>query len=118
MKPLRSLILILVVFVNFTLHAQDVYKTPSGAKYHLATCRMVENVSQKLTVAKALSLNLEPCKICKPTTGNLNFISNVEQKPKGQGSTTQCKGMTKKGTRCLHRTIIANGFCFQHNPDK
>lgn len=118
MKYLRSLVLILVVFLNIPSYSQDVYKTPSGTKYHLATCRMVENVSQKLTVEKALSLNLEPCKICKPAVSNLNFISNIEQKPKGQGATTQCKGMTKKGTRCLHRTSIANGFCFQHNPDK
>ena len=32
--------------------------------------------------------------------------------------TVQCKGMTKKGTRCQHMTRIANGYCFQHNPDK
>ena len=31
--------------------------------------------------------------------------------------TVQCKGLTKSGTRCKHMTRIANGYCFQHQPD-
>ena len=33
-------------------YSQNVYKTPYGKKYHLASCRMVENVSSKLVDAK------------------------------------------------------------------
>ena len=114
----RSVLIILVFLLGSAqyLSAQDVYKTPSGAKYHLATCRMVENVSEKITVEEADKLGLDPCKICKPaTTISYNLASN-NQTPKGQSSTTQCRGRTKKGTRCLHRTSIADGYCFQHKP--
>ena len=32
----------------------------------------------------------------------------------GLGQTTQCKGITQKGTRCKHMTYNANGYCYQH----
>jgi hypothetical protein len=38
---------------------------------------------------------------------------------KDQGTkqaTTQCLGKTKAGKRCEHMTKIANGYCFQHQP--
>ena len=56
------LLLLLSVFAK----AQSVYKTPSGAKYHLANCRMVNNVSKQISVSEAITLGLAPCKICKP----------------------------------------------------
>lgn len=31
-----------------------------------------------------------------------------------QHITVQCKGFTKKGTRCKHYTSNASGYCFQH----
>jgi Family of unknown function (DUF5763) len=108
--------LIPVILISFQLRAQDVYKTPSGEKYHLATCRMVKNVSEKISPAKAKELGLEPCKICKPhDIYTSNLISPNKQS--GQGETVQCKGTTKAGTRCKHMTRIANGYCFQHDPD-
>jgi len=78
---------------------------------------MVENVSEKISQAKANDLGLEACKICKPSQG---FTQNLISKNKAQGQkqTVQCKGQTKAGTRCKHMTSIANGYCFQHNPDK
>lgn len=51
-------------------YSQNVYKTPSGEKYHLATCRMVENVSKMLlSKSHIATYKLPPCKICKPTIG-------------------------------------------------
>lgn len=53
----------LVLFL-FTVHgigtAQTVYKTPSGKKYHTATCRYVKNVSHKLSIKEARSNRLGP----------------------------------------------------------
>jgi hypothetical protein len=95
---------------------QDVYKTPSGKKYHLGSCRMVENVSQKITLEDAVQLNLEPCKICKPNLVSSSLLTN--QTERGIDKTVQCRGITKSGARCKHHTRIANGYCFQHNPDK
>lgn len=77
---------------------------------------MVKNVSEEISKAKARELGLEPCKICNPE--NI-YASNAPSVPKAQGqsNTVQCKGMTKKGTRCKHMTSIGNGYCFQHQPE-
>lgn len=95
--------------------AQSVYKTPSGKKYHLATCRSVKNVSEKITLQEALEAGLEACKICKPKQESA-FASPIK-KTEGTAKGVQCKGYTKYGTRCKHFTKIGNGYCFQHQPD-
>lgn len=107
--------LLFLLLLPFSLKAQTVYKTPSGAKYHLSTCRMVKNVSEEIATAKAQELGLGPCKICNPA--NI-YGANTPAIPKAQGesNTVQCKGMTKAGNRCKHRTSIANGYCYQHQP--
>lgn len=106
--------IIALVLLSISLKAQTVYKTPSGAKYHLATCRMVKNVSERLSVSEAVKLGLEPCKICLPQ----NIITTVisANKAQGQNTTVQCKGLTKAGNRCKHMTSIGNGYCYQHQP--
>ena len=106
----------LLIVTVFSAKSQFVYKTPSGKKYHLASCRMVENVSQRLTIDQAQHLNLDPCKICKP--GNQTLITSQAdtKKVNGQSITTQCKGMTKARSRCKHMTRIGNGYCYQHQP--
>ena len=103
------------LLISFSLKAQKVYKTPSGAKYHLATCRTVKNVSEEITITKARELGLEPCKICKPPA--ISSSNTSANKAQGQGATMQCRGTTKAGARCKHMTSIANGYCFQHQPN-
>lgn len=103
MKALKLLALLLI---GIQITAQDVYKTPSGEKYHLATCRMVKNVSEKISVPKAKLLGLEACKICKPH--NIYSLALISaDKESGQGKSVQCKGITKAGSRCKHMTRIA-----------
>ena len=77
---------------------------------------MVKNVSYEITVAQAKELGLQPCKICNPQNiyGGSSPASNKAQ---GQNTTVQCKGLTKAGTRCKHMTSIANGYCYQHQPE-
>lgn len=110
------LLFLLFVFSFSTLisKGQNVYKTPSGQKYHLGSCRMVKNVSEEITISQAKEMGLEPCKICNPPA----FISAGQQKnqAQGQGTGVQCRGLTKAGNRCKHFTRIANGYCFQHQP--
>jgi hypothetical protein len=106
--------LLLTVIAGLQVHAQDVYKTPSGKKYHLASCRMVENVSEKISIQKAVELGLEPCKICKPDFLVKQTVTN--KKLQGQNTTVQCKGYTKADARCKHMTSIGNGYCYQHQP--
>ena len=113
---MKHLKIICLLLLSLSVKSQNVYKTPSGEKYHLATCRMVKNVSQEITLNEAAEMGLLPCKICKPQTiSGSNLVS--PNKAKGQSNTVQCKGTTKAGNRCKLMTSIANGYCFQHNPD-
>lgn len=115
---MKSLITFLLFTIFINGYSQAVYKTPTGKKYHLASCRMVNNVSTELTIAEAHKLGLGPCGICHPPTSTISNFKTAN-KAKGQiNGTVQCKGITKNGTRCKHRTSIANGYCFQHDPDK
>ena len=103
-------------FIGFIfINAQTVYYTPSGAKYHQANCRMVKNVSNKTNLNSALEKGLSACKICKPISG-LGISSSGTKKPVGTETTVQCKGTTKSGSRCKHKTKMGNGYCFQHQP--
>jgi hypothetical protein len=104
--------LLLLLFLPLSIRAQTVFKTPSGAKYHLASCGMVKNVSEEITVRKAKELGLLPCKICNPQ--NIYAAGVTPHKAQGQNTTVQCKGFTKAGSRCKHMTSIANGYCYQH----
>jgi hypothetical protein len=111
----KVLPILILLLLSLSSKAQKVYKTPSGAKYHLATCHTVKNVSEEITISKAKELGLQPCKICKPP--DISSSNASANKAQGQGATVQCKGTTKAGTRCKHMTRIANGYCFQHQPN-
>lgn len=115
MKKIVLLIMLFLCCNTTAILAQHVYKTPSGKKYHLATCRMVENVSKKISLDKATESGLGPCKICKPPVGAM-AIPDCDKEGKGTDKTIQCKGTTKAGSRCKHMTRIANSYCFQHSP--
>ncbi|KMQ61020.1 hypothetical protein ACM40_15050 [Chryseobacterium sp. BLS98] len=112
MKYLISILLLLSV----SLSGQTVYRTPSGAKYHLASCRMVKNVSAGLQVNKAVEMGLQPCKICNPPSATVYRIVSRPKKVSGTDKGNQCLGTTKAGTRCKHYTRIGNDYCFQHVP--
>lgn len=105
---------IILLLLSVSLKAQTVYKTPSGAKYHLANCHMVKNVSEAISLEKAAELGLEPCKLCRPQSTTVQPLIN--KKAQGKGDTRQCMSLTKAGTRCQHMTAIANGYCYQHQP--
>lgn len=80
-----------------------VFTTPNGSKYHLPNCRIITNVTERVTIDKAKELKLQPCKICDPPD-----IYDLENQ------LVQCKAFTKSGVRCKHMTRISNGYCFQH----
>ena len=110
----KPILLIIIAFQLFFIgKGQSVFKTPSGTKYHLATCRMVKNVSEEITLQQAQQLGLQPCKICNPGSA---IIAAGSKSAQGQNETVQCQGFTKAGTRCKHMTKIANGYCYQHQP--
>jgi hypothetical protein len=97
--------------------AQVVYVTPSGSKYHRGNCRMVENVARELTLQAAIAQGYLSCRVCKaPLLESQGY--SAPNRPRGTSSTRQCKASTARGTRCKHKTSIANGFCYQHDPGK
>ena len=108
--------LFLILFFTLHLNAQKVYKTPSGSKYHLASCRMVKNVSSEITLESAAKQGLSPCKICNPSSISVYFFSSGTKKANGVNAKNRCKGITKAGTRCKHYTSIGNDYCYQHQP--
>lgn len=95
--------------------AQNFFKTPSGARYHLSNCSTVKNVSQEITATEARELGLTPCLRCHPEDIYSISVPFVH-KAKGEGQGSRCLGTTKAGNRCLHMTKIGNQYCFQHQP--
>ncbi len=94
-----------------------VYKTPHGKKYHLGSCRMVENVSEKLSKQDIRIHNLGPCSFCHPPIEigeHARFVP--EDKSVQIGERVRCNGVTQKGKRCKRHTTLANGHCWQHHP--
>lgn len=111
---MKYIILIVSLILYINTDTQNVYKTPSGRKYHLSSCRMVENVYRKLLGEKEISkYYLSPCKICKPSLVLINK-DDSSNKTVGTSSSVRCKGYTKQGTRCKHMTRLSNGYCYQH----
>lgn len=108
--------ILLILFFSLNLNAQTVYKTPSGSKYHMSSCRMVKNVSSGVSLSKAIELGLSPCKICKPPISSAYHLVSKPKKVNGVNSKNQCKGITKAGKRCKHFTRIGNDYCYQHQP--
>ena len=117
---IKYLYITLLFFIPASGFSQYVYKTPSGEKYHLSSCRMVENVSKRISIHDAIGeYGLEPCKICKPPiVESAKLKANSKNKAVGACVSQRCKGTTKKGTRCKHWTKLCNGYCFQHVPKK
>lgn len=117
----RHVVLLILLLCNgFQIQSQSVYKTPSGTKYHRYECRMVDNVSKKMSLKDAAEeYGLSPCKICKPPRWNGIFRLSPDKRDKSVGkcSSVQCSGWAKtKGRHCSRMTRMCNGYCFQHNP--
>lgn len=117
---MRYLFLVFLFTSGFAL-SQNVYKTPSGSKYHTATCKSVKNVSHKLSRQEARKKGLAACKICKPDSSigqgsaSARGLGIKSGEAQGTGSqAVQCRGTTQKGARCKRMTKNSNGYCFQH----
>ena len=58
MKLKFLLLTVVLLFSTGSAYSQTVYHTPSGKKYHLASCRMVKNVSHATTISGATKRGL------------------------------------------------------------
>jgi methylphosphotriester-DNA--protein-cysteine methyltransferase len=112
----------LILLCNIDATAQYVYKTPYGKKYHTYTCHSVKNVSEKISLKKAVTEHgLAPCKRCKPPVSS-DRRSKFDNRNKAVGECTKvrCTGWAKtQKRRCKRSTKMCNGLCFQHqNPNR
>ncbi len=116
---IKSTVISAFLFLFLNGNAQIVYRTPTGEKYHLASCRYAKTASQAMTVSEAVEAGLTPCKICKPQHGSNSYslgINNSVNKKNPPGQSQQCHGITKKGARCRNLTRYTNGYCYLHQP--
>lgn len=107
-----------VFFISIGISAQTVYKTPSGEKYHLSTCRMVKNVSSQLSLDKALRSGLSPCKICNPPFRPTLGIISKPKKTAGVNSQNQCLPKQKQEQDANGKPELAIIFVFSIYPNK
>lgn len=73
---MKNKILILIIFIMFSVTLTScykapeydimVYKTSSGAKYHKINCRYVKGKAIEINLSRALYDGLEACKVCRP----------------------------------------------------
>jgi len=121
-KLLLSLFFLLLNLA--AVQAQTVYKTRTGAKYHVATCGYLKS-SFAINIQDALAEGLTACSVCKPSGGSVvpqrtvTPVNNYIQEGRATtnetaGATAQCSGTTKAGARCRRMTRAANGRCYQH----
>ena len=121
-KLLLSLFFIFLTLI--AVQAQTVYKTRTGAKYHVATCGYLKSAIA-INIQDALAEGLTACSVCKPggasaapqrsvTTVNSYVPEEAETTSESVGEAVQCSGTTKAGARCRRMTRAANGRCYQH----
>lgn len=116
----KQALLILFLLFAMVCQAQTVYKTRTGAKYHVQTCRYLKS-SFETTVAEAQAEGLTACSVCKPSAGaaggavapTSSYQSTNVSSSSSSGS-RQCSGTTKAGARCKRMTTSSNGRCYQH----
>tara|TARA_R110002020_G_scaffold231407_1_gene442550 strand:+ start:102 stop:488 length:387 start_codon:yes stop_codon:yes gene_type:complete len=107
------------------LHAQTVYITKTGAKYHKESCRYAKT-GWASDLAAAKKKGLTACLVCKPSsteTGEAKPIPlasepkkiepSKETKP-AQATSTQCRATTKAGARCSRKSAAGSSYCWQH----
>ena len=118
---------LLLFFFLFALvcQAQTVFKTRTGSKYHVETCRYLKS-SIETTVAQAQADGLTACSVCRPGTGKSGAAASSSFTSESEGGTStttssgsssgsvQCSGTTKAGARCKRMTTSTNGRCYQH----
>lgn len=117
MKKTLSLLILLCLFTCSIL-SQTVYVTKTGEKYHRKECQYLRNSSRSIDLKDAVAVGYEPCKVCKPQTGNSRSSTfqqnNNTKKSSAVARSVQCSGITKKGTRCKRMTTNSSGRCYQH----
>jgi len=83
MKIKMCILIVILLCFSDVIVGQDVYVTPSGSKYHLSSCRHVNNVSKEISLNQAKSKGFSACKVCNPTSSKAYSSDLIYNKPVG-----------------------------------
>ena len=102
--------------LSYCAHAQTVYVTNTGIKYHSSGCQYLSKSKIAIQVDSAISKNYSACSVCKPKVSKSTTTQGITESivTVKSASTTQCVVLTKAGNRCSRMTKESNGRCWQH----
>lgn len=111
---IHFLILLLFLFSNHYVSAG-----PELTDEHIATCMGSRScyACKNCKYCKYCNAGGGSCGVCTSSSPviTLPIKSAVKQSPSStHTSSSQCKGITKKGARCK-RTVSGGGYCWQHD---
>jgi methylphosphotriester-DNA--protein-cysteine methyltransferase len=71
-RALAPALLLAIAAASFARPAGDpiVYKTKTGAKYHVSSCSSLRKSKIEIRLSEAKKEGLQPCKRCHPPTAN------------------------------------------------
>jgi hypothetical protein len=140
MKKLFKL-LILSVFLTSAINvfAQTVYVNKEDSKYHLLSCRYLDQSHDSLDIAFAIRKGFGPCSVCKPSAQSASSSSTMGaassmgasssmsapksmekpgMKQQANSSTNvagqQCAVINKDGKRCIGIAEAGSVYCMEH----
>ena len=124
-KILHAFLFTVFFLLTSQLHAQIVFITKTGAKYHKESFRYAKT-GWASDLAAAKKKGLIACmvgKACSTETGedkplplfsgSIKVEPSKETKP-AQTTSSQCKAKTNAGARCLRKSAAGSTYCWQH----
>ena len=109
MRPLKTILFLLVFGIATLSFSQDVFTTKTGEKYHKETCRYLSKSKYRMGLKDALAYGYDPCSVCKPPTRATSGKSQVSHFSSNQSSSRVSKSSSSSATPAaarLHR--VAN----------
>jgi hypothetical protein len=127
MKKVFGLIIVSFFMAStINLFAQTVYKSKVESKYHLLTCRYLDQSHDSLDLSFAIKKGFAPCPVCDPPTKVGQAVKKnapmemgkTDMKPPMNSSTMaadkQCIFVKSDGTRCTKEAETGSKYCMTH----
>ncbi|REG77506.1 hypothetical protein [Algoriphagus antarcticus] len=121
-KILHAFLFTVFFLLTAQLHAQIVFITMTGAKYHKESFRYAKT-GWASDLAAAKKKGLTACLVCKPsstetgeakplpvTSGSSKAEPSKESKP-AQATSSHCKATTKAGSRSSRKSAVGSSYC-------
>ena len=104
----KHALLILFLLFAFICQAQTVYKTKTGVKYHMQTCRYLKS-SFETTVTKAQAEDLTPCSVCKPPATATGAAATPGSEVQAVPAVKSAESSSSSGSRSSSGSVQCSG---------